>query len=206
QWDEWARLLASARPEATQYEPLFYYRYCWPPLAYELAGRRADADAALSDVARFTNIDCYGARGDVADLRGDPEQAQRSYAAGVQHAPSIARGYFSWGAFFLRHRDYVAAIEKFAAAHQRGPKWADPLEGWGEALAAQRKYREAVVKYTEAAEYAPRWGALYVRMGEAVEGLGDRAQARALYSKAAHLALSEEDQRKLAQHLAAAGP
>jgi tetratricopeptide (TPR) repeat protein len=206
QWDEWARLLAAAPPQVTQYEPLFYYRYCWPPLAYELAGRRADADAALSRVERFTNIDCYRVRGDVSDDRGDLEQAQRTYAAGVQHAPSISQGYFSWGEFFLRHRDYAAAIEKFAAAHERGPKWADALEGWGEALAAERKYQEAIAKYSAASEYAPQWGALYVRWGAALEALGDRTQARSLYRKAAHLALSDDDQRTVTQHLSTTQP
>jgi tetratricopeptide (TPR) repeat protein len=206
QWDEWARLLAAAPPQVTQYEPLFYFRYCWPPLAYELAGRRADADAALTRVERFTNTDCYRARGDIYDHRGDWEQAQRSYAAGVEHAPSIPQAYFSWGKSFLRHREYAGAIEKLAAAHERGPRWADPLEGWGEALAAQKKYTEAIAKYTEAAEYAPQWGALYVRWGEALEEMGDRAQARSFYRKAAHLSLSDDDQRAVARHMSTAQP
>lgn len=200
-WDEWARRLAAAPPQVTQYEPLFYFRRCWPALAYELAGRRADADAALDRVAHFTNTDCYRVRGDVYDHRGDREQAQRSYAAGVEHAPSIPQAYLSWGTSLLRHREYVAAIEKFAAAHERGPKWADPLEGWGEALAAQKKYQEAIAKYREAAEFAPQWGALYVRWGEALEDSGDHTQARSLFMKAAHLALSDGDQRAVALHM-----
>ena len=200
-WDEWAKRLAAAPPQVAQYDPLFYFRNCWPPLAYELAGRRADADAALARVEHFTNTDCYRVRGDVYDHRGDREQAQRSYAAGVEHAPSLPQAYFSWGASLLRHGEYPAAIEKLGAAHERGPAWADPLEKWGEALAAQKKYREAIAKYKEAADYAPQWGALYTRWGEALDELGDHPQARSLYRKAVHLSLSDDDQRVIAQRL-----
>jgi tetratricopeptide (TPR) repeat protein len=203
QWDEWARLLAIAPPQVTQYEPVFYFHYCWPPLAYEFAGRRADADAALARVESFTNTDCYRVRGDILDHRGDFGRAQRIYAAGVQHAPSLPQAYLSWGESLLRHRDYAAAIDKFEAAHERGPKWADPLEAWGEALAAQKNYKEAIAKFTAAADYAPRWGALYVRWGNALDELGDRTQARSQYVKASHLSLSADDQHEVARRLGA---
>jgi len=206
QWDEWARLLAAAPPQVTQYEPVFYFRHCWPALAYELAGRRADADAALARVESFTNTDCYSVRGDILDHRGDFGQAQRIYAAGVQHAPSLPQAYFSWGNSLLRHRDYAAAIDKFSAAHERGPQWADPLEAWGEALAAQKNYKEAIAKLTSAADYAPRWGALYVRWGNALDELGDHARARSQYMKASHLSLSENDQREVARRLGTSQP
>jgi tetratricopeptide (TPR) repeat protein len=205
-WDDWGKLLAAAPPQVTQYDPLFYFRNCWPPLAYELAGRRADADAALARVEHFTNTDCYRVRGDVYDHRGDREHAQRSYAAGIKHAPSLPQAYFSWGASLLRHGEYSGAIEKFERAHERGPAWADPLEKWGEALAAQKKYPEAIAKYTEAAEYAPQWGALYVRWGEALDELGDRPQARSLYRKAVHLSLSDDDQRAVIRRISAMQP
>jgi tetratricopeptide (TPR) repeat protein len=206
QWDEWARRLAAASVEATLYERIFYYRYCWPPLAYEKAGRTKDADAALARVASFTNVDCYGVRGDVADLRGDFPGAQRSYAAGVTHAPSAPQAYFRWGAAFLRHGEYAHAIEKFAAAHERGPKWADPLAAWGDALLAQGQYAQAVAKYAAAAEYAPQWGALYLHWGEALDGLGKHSQARSQYVEASYRALSDADTGKVAARLASAQP
>jgi tetratricopeptide (TPR) repeat protein len=201
-WDEWAQRLAAAPLAALQYEPLFFFRRCWPPIVYELAGRRADADAALAAVRDLTNLDCYRTRGDVYGHRGDFAQAEHTYAAGVAHAPSLPQGYFSWGNALLRHQQYAAAIEKLAAANKRGPKWADPLQAWGEALAAQRKFREATAKYAEAARYAPRWGALYLHWGEAIDALGDHARALAQYQKAQTLALSEADQRTVALHLA----
>jgi tetratricopeptide (TPR) repeat protein len=202
-WDEWEKRLAAAPASVTQFEPLFFFRRCWPPIAYELAGRRADADAALAAVERLTNLDCYRTRGDVYDHRGEFPEAERAYVAGIEHAPSLPQGYFSWGSALLRHQMYPAAIEKLAAAHERGPHWADPLEAWGEALAAQTKFSEAVAKYAEAARYAPRWGALYLHWGEALDKLGDHASALVQYQKAQALSLSEADQRTVARHLAA---
>jgi len=201
-WDEWARRLAAARASVLQYEPVFSFWSCWPPIAYELAGRRVDADAALAAVEHVPNLDCYLTRGDVDDHRGDFAQAERAYSAGIEHAPSLPQGYFSWGAALLRHQKYVAAIEKFAAANERGPSWADPLEAWGEALAGQGKFQDAVVKFAQAAGHAPRWGALYLHWGEALDKLGDHARAITQYQKAQTLALSETDQRTLALHLA----
>jgi tetratricopeptide (TPR) repeat protein len=200
-WDDWAHRLAPAPASVLQYEPLFLYRHCWPPIAYELAGRRADADAALAAVEHLTNLDCYRIRGDVYDHRGELTQAEQAYSAGVEHAPSLPQGYFSWGAALLRHHKYAAAIEKLTAANERGPKWADPLEAWGEALAAQGKSAEAIAKYAEAAPYAPQWGALYLHWGEALEAQGDRRRAIAQYQKAQTLGLSEADQRTVVQHL-----
>ena len=170
---------------------------------YELAGRRADADAALAAAEHLPNLDCYLTRGDVYDHRGDFAQAERAYSAGVEHAPSLPQGYFSWGAALLRHQKYGAAIGKFAVANERGPNWADPLEAWGEALAGQGKFKEAIAKYAQAAGDAPRWGALYLQWGEALDKLGDHAEAITQYQKAKTLALSETDQRTLELHLAA---
>jgi tetratricopeptide (TPR) repeat protein len=202
-WDEWARRLAAAPASVLQYEPVFSFWNCWPPIVYELAGRRADADAALAATEHFSNIDCYLIRGDVYDHRGDFAQAERAYSAGVEHAPSLPQGYFSWGAALLRHQKYVAAIEKLAAANERGPNWADPLEAWGEALAGQGKFKEAIAKFVQAAGHAPRWGALYLHWGEALDKLGDHARAITQYRRARTLALSETDQRTLALHLSA---
>lgn len=201
-WDEWAKRLALAPGKVRQFDVLFLNRHCWPPIAYELAGRSADADVALTAIESFPHLDCYRVRGDVYDHRGDFTQAERAYAAGVAHAPSVPQGYFSWGAALLRHQQYAQAIEKLVAAHERGPNWADPLEVWGEALAAQKKFPEAVSKYAEAARSAPQWGALYLHWGEALDHLGDRTRALAMYQKAEALALSEADQRRVAQHLA----
>jgi tetratricopeptide (TPR) repeat protein len=202
-WDEWARRLAAAPASVLQYEPVFSFWSCWPPIVYELAGRRADADAALAAAEHFANTDCYLTRGDVYDHRGDFAQAERAYSVGVEHAPSLPQGYFSWGAALLRHQKYVAAIEKLAAANERGPNWADPLEAWGEALAGQGKFKEAIAKFAEAAGHAPRWGALYLHWGEALDKLGDHARAITQYQKAQALALSEIDRGTLALHLSA---
>ena len=205
-WDEYGRGLASADARALGLEHFFGYKRCWPPLAYELAGRRTDADAALAAIDPLTSLDCYRVRGDVYDHRGDFAQAERAYAAGVERAPSLPQGYFSWGRALLRHQKYGQAIEKLAAAHERGPKWADPLEAWGEALAAQKKFREAVAKFAESARYAPQWGAVYLHWGEALEDLGDRVGALAQYRKAQSLSLSESDQSAVARRLSGPTP
>ena len=162
---------------ALQYEPLFLFRRCWPPIVYELAGRRADADAALAAVRDLTNLDCYRTRGDVYDHRGEFAQAEHAYSAGVEHAPSLPQGYFSWGNALLRHQKYAAAIEKLAAANKRGPSWADPLEAWGEAADA----------YKQAIRINPDNAAVHCNLGEAYLALEQPQEALEAYKQAIRL-------------------
>jgi tetratricopeptide (TPR) repeat protein len=205
-WDEWGRRLAAASPKSLPYREAFPRESCWLPIVYEMAGRRADADAATAAAQKLTNVDCYRFRGDVYDHRGEWAQAEQSYAAGVARAPSLPQSYYSWGKALLGHQRYPAAIEKLAAAHERGPRWADPLESWAEALAAQGQFKQATKKYAEAASYAPAWGALHLHWGEALDQLGERARAAQEYRSAQQLGLSDADKQITAHRLTAAVP
>jgi tetratricopeptide (TPR) repeat protein len=159
-WDEWDRRLASASPKDLPYRSRYPRQRCWLPIVYEMAGRRADADAAMAATQKLTNADCYRFRADVYDHRGEWAQAEQTYAAGVARAPSLPHVYFSWGKALLGHQQYPAAIEKLAAAHERGPHWADPLKAWGDVLVKQRNIKEGLTKYDEALKYAPNWAQL----------------------------------------------
>jgi tetratricopeptide (TPR) repeat protein len=200
-WDDWGRRLAAASPKALPYREGFPRESCWLPIVYEVAGRHADADAAMLAAQRLTNVDCYRYRGDVYDHRGEWAQAEQAFAAGIARAPSLPQAYFSWGKALLGHQRYPAAIEKLAAAHERGPHWADPLECWAEALAAQGKYSEASEKYAEAVRFAPAWGALHLHWGEAFNKLGNRVRAVQEFRVARELALSDSDSQTVARYL-----
>jgi tetratricopeptide (TPR) repeat protein len=156
-WDDWDRRLASASVTDLPYRNRYPRERCWQPIVYEMAGRRADADAAIAATKNLTNADCYRFRADVYDHRGDWAQAEQTYAAGIARAPSLPHVYFSWGKALLGHQQYPAAIEKLTAAHERGPHWADPLKAWGDVLVKQGNIRVAVAKYDEALKYAPNW-------------------------------------------------
>ncbi|MHB8478288.1 MAG: tetratricopeptide repeat protein [Steroidobacteraceae bacterium] len=156
-WDEWNHRLASASAKEVPYRIRYPRQRCWQAIVYEMAGRSADADAAIAATEKLTNADCYRFRADVYDHRGEWQEAEQTYAAGVARAPSLPQVYLSWGKALLGHRQYPAAIEKLAAAHERGPHWADPLKAWGDVLVKQGKIKEARAKYDEALIYAPNW-------------------------------------------------
>ena len=71
-------------------------RRCWPPIVYELAGRRADADAALAAVRDLTNLDCYRTRGDVYDLAPMFTRLNRGYFAGRLRRPRLGWSSRTW--------------------------------------------------------------------------------------------------------------
>jgi len=200
-WDNWAKLAASAH--LTYNEKLVPQR-CWLPIVYEMAGRRADADAALAQVQKFHSIDCFRFRAAVFERRGDWSDAEATYREGVAHATSLPQVYSSWGKALLGAKRYPEAVEKLTAASQRGPHWADPLEYWGEALTAQGQYRAAIEKFAEAAKWAPNWGALYLHWAEAQEALGDRAGALQHLQRARSLSLADEDRQLLDRNLSIA--
>jgi tetratricopeptide (TPR) repeat protein len=156
-WDDWDRRLANASPKDIPYRQRYPRQRCWLPIVYEMAGRPADADAAIAATKNLTNADCYRFRADVYDHRGDWAQAEQTYAAGVARTPSLPHVYFSWGKALLGHQQYPAAMEKLAAAHERGPHWADPLKAWGDVLVKQGNIKDALAKYDEALKYAPNW-------------------------------------------------
>jgi tetratricopeptide (TPR) repeat protein len=205
-WDEWDRRLALASAKDLPYRNRYPREGSRRPIVYEMAGRRADADAAIAATRTLTNVDCYRFRAEVYDHRGDWPQAEQTFAAGVARAPSLPQAYFNWGKALLGHQQYAAAIEKLAAAHERGPHWADPLEYWGEALAAQGQFKQASEKYAEAVRDAPAWGALRLHWGNALENLGDRARAMQEYRAARDLALSDPDRQTVARYLSSAVP
>jgi tetratricopeptide (TPR) repeat protein len=205
-WDEWDRRLAGASAKDLPYRNRYPRQGCWRPIVYEMAGRRADADAAIAATQTLTNVDCYRFRAEVYDHRGDWPQAEQTFAAGVARAPSLPQAYFNWGKALLGHQQYAVAIAKLAAAHERGPHWADPLEYWGEALAAQGQFKQASEKYAEAVRDAPAWGALHLHWGNALEKLGDRARAMQEYRAARDLALSDPDRQTVARSLSSAVP
>ena len=175
---------------------------CWWPLAYELAGRRADSERALAAVRSEPFVDCDRFRGDLLNVRGDWAGAVKSYEAGVARAPSLPPVYLSWARALLGRKDFAGALSKAQAAHTRGPKWADPLEVWGEALAAQGQYPAAVSQYTAAYAYAPKWGALQLHWGDALERTGDHQRALEHYRQANALALSEPNRGIVTARLA----
>jgi tetratricopeptide (TPR) repeat protein len=201
--DEMQRVLADA-PIAARSSVNYGYD-CWWPLAYELAGRRADADRALAAAQSEPFVDCDRFRGDLLNARGDWAGAVKSYEAGVARAPSLPPVYLNWARALLGRKDFAGAIAKAQAAHQRGPHWADPLEIWGEALAAQGQYPAAVAQYTAAYAYAPKWGALQLHWGEALERMGDRTSALDHYRQASSFALSDADRATVTAKLAALG-
>ncbi len=132
---------------------------CWIAPAEELAGHRAQADAALAAGGHF--VDCARFRGDILDGRGDWPGAQEAYAESVAMAPDLPAGYYSWGVALARHGDLAGATAKLTAAHARGPNWADPLKAWGDVLARQGKWRAALTQYDQALADAPAWVALH---------------------------------------------
>lgn len=159
-WADWDRLISNASQKDLPYRIEYRRQRCWLPIAYEMAGRREDADAALLATQPLNQADCYRFRADVYDHRGAWDQAQSTYAQGVARVPSLPHVYLGWGKALLGHQQYQAAIEKLAAAHQRGPHWADPLKFWGDALVGLGKKSEALAKYDEALRYAPKWDQL----------------------------------------------
>jgi tetratricopeptide (TPR) repeat protein len=201
--DEMQKVLAGAPRETISSVNAGYD--CWWPLAYELAGRRVDADRTLGATQTERFVDCDRFRGDLLNARGDWAGAVHAYEAGVARAPSLPPVYFSWARALLARKDYAGAIAKAQSAHERGSKWADPLEVWGEALAAQGQDQAAIAKYTAAYAYAPKWGALQMRWGEALERLGDHPRALDHYRQADALALSDADRAIVTSKLAATG-
>ncbi len=168
-WADWDRLISNASQKDLPYRIEYRRQRCWLPIAYEMAGRREEADAAILATESLNQADCYRFRGDVYDHRGEWDRAQASYAQGLARVPSLPHVYFSWGKALLGRRQYQAAIEKLAAAHERGPHWADPLKFWGDALVGLGKKSEALAKYDEALRYAPKWDQLINARAESVK-------------------------------------
>ncbi len=174
---------------------------CYFGLALELAGRAAQADAAMAKGGHV--VDCYRFKGDIAAHRGSWTQARKDYAAAVALAPSLPMAYQSWGLALLRHGDYKDAIVKFQQANQRGLHWCDPLKYWGDTLAAQGNYKEAIKKYVEASRYTPGWGALEFAWDQTLDKLGEHKQAMAHYQAAQtnHESLTTVEQTTLTKLL-----
>jgi len=132
--------------------------HCYLAVAAAAAGQNALADAEAKAGGHF--VDCYRARADMLDQRGDWKAAQAAYAAAVAIAPDLPAAYYSWGLALWRHGDAAGAIDKLRQANKLGPHWADPLKAWGDVLAAHGHHDEAASKYDEALRYAPEWDEL----------------------------------------------
>jgi tetratricopeptide (TPR) repeat protein len=129
--------------------------HCYVAVAASAAAQNALADAELKAGGHY--VDCYRARADMLDQRGDWVAAQAVYVAAVAMAPDLPAAYYSWGLALARHGDADGAIGKLREANERGPHWADPLKEWGDVLAAQGNRDGAMSKYDEALRYAPAW-------------------------------------------------
>lgn len=130
---------------------------CWAAPAFEGAGRRVEADAALAHWLGF--LDCARFRGDILAGRGDWAGAQRAYARAVALAPDLPAAYFSWGVALARHGDLMGAADRLAEARRRAPNWADPLMAEGDVAARRGQWRDAEARYAAALKLAPAWGA-----------------------------------------------
>ena len=185
--DEMQRVLADA-PVATRMGVNTGYD-CWWPLAYELAGRRADADRALAVAQSEPFVDCDRFRGDLLNARGDWAAAVKSYEAGVARAPSLPPVYLSWAQALLGRKDFAGAITRAQAAHERGPALGRSAGGL-----ARRSRRRANIRPRDRVRgglrHAPKWGALQLHWGEALERIGDHPKALEHYRQASALALS----------------
>jgi tetratricopeptide (TPR) repeat protein len=168
----------------------------------------AQAYAELGDFRRAhafadrTPLDCYTClwiRGVVDAREHNAHGADYWFARATSAAPSIAYGYFEWGAALLARGDLDGAIAKFTTANQKGPHFADPLEMWGEALIAKNRSDLALAKFEEADKYAPDWGHLHLKWGEVLWWTGDKDGARKQFAIASGLDMSADDKAELSK-------
>lgn len=176
----------------------------WPLHAYVLARLgRLDEAQGLAAKSSTTAVDALFGRAWVAELGGQPAEADRWFALLIRRTPSLPRGYSAWGEAKLARGDFDGAIVQFREAGRTGPNWADPLKFHGDALAGKGDHRGAIVKYRAAARRAPRWGALHLDWGRALAAQGQVDAAREKYRQAAGLDLSAADRSAVTRLLAA---
>ncbi len=134
---------------------------CFLGLAYGLAGRMAEAEAAFKQVSTPWSR-CFAFHGEVLAHAGDTAGAQRVWAEGVRRLPDLPNVYLARGRWEMDHGDLKAASADLAAASAKAPHYADPLKAWGDLLAKEGQWKAALSKYDEALKYAPAWAELHV--------------------------------------------
>lgn len=148
-------------------DPNLQYSYnnqaCFTGLAYGLAGRLKEAEAAFEAVFKQAGVQslCYAFHGDVLVQAGDVAGARRVWAEGLKAGPDLPPIPLHRGLYELSQGDLKAAEADISAAAAKGPHWADPWKAWGDVLAREGRWREALAKYDEALKYAPAWAALH---------------------------------------------
>ena len=161
-------------------------------------GRFAEADAIARTLPPDCSV-CYGERGVVAALEGDPVRSEREFAVSLRLDPNEPMILERRARIRLARGETERARADFEAANATAPHWADALEGWAEALLAKGDAPGAAAKFAQAAPLAPRWGRLRLKWGEALARQGKAADARAHLRAAASLNLTPEERAELAQ-------
>ena len=143
---------------------------CFLGLAYGLAGRMAEAEAAFKQVSTPWSR-CYAFHGEVLAHAGDTAGAERVWAEGVRLLPDLPNVYLARGRWEMDNGDLKAASADLAAASAKAPHYADPLKAWGDLLAKQGQWKAALAKYDEALKYAPAWAELHQARDAAARGV-----------------------------------
>jgi tetratricopeptide (TPR) repeat protein len=133
---------------------------CFLGLAYGLAGRMTDAEAAFKLVTLPWSR-CYAFHGEVLAHAGDLVGAQRMWAEGVRLLPDLPNVYLARGRWEMKRGDLKAAGSDLSAASAKAPHYADPWKAWGDLLAREGRWKEAASKYDEALKSAPAWAELH---------------------------------------------
>ena len=133
---------------------------CFLGLAYGLAGRVADAEAAFNQVKTPWSR-CYAFHGEALAHTGDVAGAQRVWAEGVRLLPDLPNVYLARGRWEMDHGDLRGASADLSTAAAKAPHYADPLKAWGDLLAREGQWKAARAKYDEALKSAPVWAELH---------------------------------------------
>lgn len=142
---------------------------------------------------------CVIARGQVAALAGDHQEAERAFAEAALLGPSLPHAPAARGRYLLKRGDKAGAIQALKAANRLGPGWAEPLRYWGDALAGEGDWRGAERLYAQAAARAPGWGALHMEWANSLWMLRRHDEARAKLAAAEAMLLSPGDRARLAR-------
>jgi tetratricopeptide (TPR) repeat protein len=166
-----------------------------PWLAYALArkGDMPSADMALQD----TPDDCYPclrARGKIAAIKRDWQEAERWFAEAARQGPSLPWANTDWAEMLMAKGDAQGAITQAREAIKRGPKFADAYQALGEALALSGDYADAVKQFEQAATYAPKWGRTQILWGISLGKLGRSTEAQGKFTVAKTFELAPSEQ------------
>lgn len=139
------------------------YGHCHVALARGLAGLPMSRVNEVFDSGEQSTV-CNTLRGDVAEARGSPAEADAAYRRAIRRAPSLPFGYQRWGLTLLARGDLVRAEAMLKRAAIQAPRWADPKKALGDLRARQGRWADAVAYYRAAVPFAPRWASLRVAL------------------------------------------